>query len=351
MFLVCFSPTSTAFPVAINFAETGMILELKNNKSDGLTFFNCVLSDFSDESEKLLINGGYWTGNSLQFTALAFSSIISLEYNLNYKHFIIAISSFQTIIKGRNAIKNNLICSKKHMKRLQKLIDIQLSSMNTTNETNTGPNSYGMKYIQNMFSEYLKSRMKIQIFIPIFNLRKWKKGENNPLFLIYRGLFCNEFANEVLIENKNEWQIKSDSHWYHMMGDLNCIQSLKVELLLKLCVNVKTFDILQLPITRYVMDDLLTIVSAEEYAIERFFVGNILHAFNDDGCYPKIQNDFQSFDECWMEYNEKFMDVGWNLRVINDVKVGSAGFYIQGLEIVSKECTLDFDEMCQSFFM
>ena len=61
--LLC-SPTSTTtcVPVALRFSGMhGMILELENNKSRNLRFFDCsILSKYSSEEERLFFQGGYF---------------------------------------------------------------------------------------------------------------------------------------------------------------------------------------------------------------------------------------------------------------------------------------------------
>jgi len=84
-----------AFSVAVNFAKSGIILELMSNNYT--RFFDCqILSDYRNEDEKLFLVSTYTS-------PMSFLSIRHIEYKHNYKCFISALSVFQEMLSDEES--------------------------------------------------------------------------------------------------------------------------------------------------------------------------------------------------------------------------------------------------------
>ena len=84
-------------------------------------FYCSVFSENSNESEKLLSQGGYYSGTS--YVALAFKSIRDLQLNLNYEYYVIASACLQQMIKSADALDNRLELNRTHVRCFRRLMD------------------------------------------------------------------------------------------------------------------------------------------------------------------------------------------------------------------------------------
>ena len=145
------SPTSTtvAFTVAINFAKNGMILELENNRSGWLKFFDCsVLSEFSNEDERLFIQGGYDPSfGRLSRTGLSFHSIRLLHLNHNYKTYVSVISRLQRFIE--NAVVEQPFATPKEQQKQKRCFDFILNEKMNNGYNGDGRNEVPV-YVRKM---------------------------------------------------------------------------------------------------------------------------------------------------------------------------------------------------------
>jgi hypothetical protein len=381
-FAVFHSPTSItkSSTVAGNFAKTsGIVLELQNNNSESLSYFDCCMSDFSHESEQLLINGGYQDFTPFcekRFLALSFVSIYNFHLQTNFGTWVSAISAFQIIVTGKNAMNNQLRFKKSAARMLRTLIHNPISSDAETGKVNP------LYYMQHMFDSYTQSLKKIQIFLPSLNLKKdvMDSFVQNPLFLKFRPILCDLFSddnndvngnvnknknsdndnkdnNNIEDEDEDEEETKNiiaintgtDPHKYHEQGFINPIKSMKIGLLLNLCPSVLNIELIYLPLTRYLMQQILDVignrgsneddsnVSNNTSKIARFYICAIWHEMNDVSqyCYPPAQNDFESYEACVSEYKDTFSELEWDMKVVNLHPIGS-NWLTSGVEIVSR---------------
>jgi hypothetical protein len=271
------------------------------------------------------MNGGWcdMTGDTFR-VSLSFRSIRSLEFHHNYETFVTAISAFQIITTGKNAIYNTLKVGRKHVRILSKLIANEVSS-----STIDLSHNYALFYVQQLFHSCLQSMRKLAFFIPAMNqARQLEQGQGmGQGFLKFAPLFFDFYSLAELHANANEWKVcvvcptRSIKNEYHSNGFVNPIKSVKLGIFLDLCPNVKEIEIIALPIKRYFMNQLLNIIidlDHDRVQIQSIFICDVWAIMRDMGNYPWTQSDFSSFAECVREYQMQFQNNNWSMKFKED---------------------------------
>ena len=230
------SPTSTtvAFTVAINFAKDGMVLELENNKSIAMKFFDCsILSDFSNEDERLFIQGGYRCDLSdLSHTALSFHSIRLLHLNHNYRIFVAVISRLQRFIGGAD-VRQPFKTSKDQQNQKQ-CFEFLVSEKMVNDYKGDGRNVVPV-YVRKMVDRVMEKMNEMRIYTARMN--------DSDYYLIFRDTFCDLYpAPEQQMDQKKKEQPICGVKW-----DFIC----------SLMPNLKRIYLYRWPLSRDLMQSIL----------------------------------------------------------------------------------------------
>ena len=198
------SPTSTttALPVALNFGKRGIIIELKNTQSILLPFLDCsVISDFSNEEERLFFQGGYQSG-FLSNTYLSFNSIRVIHSNHSYKVYVQSITFLLKVFNERlNHSRRHSEwvfdgLQKRHIRCLTALAaDALQEKQNEDNDEDDGDdekeNANGISvvippYIRNLFRSVREQITCISMYLEDMS------DDSSYRLKLFRGLFCDE---------------------------------------------------------------------------------------------------------------------------------------------------------------
>ena len=238
------SPTSTtvALSVAINFAKNGMILELENNDSYHMRFFDCsVLSDFSNEDERLFIQGGFHHSQSiLSYTGLSFGSIRLLSLRQNLKLYVSVISRLQRFISGVDVRKPfaNPKEQKLHKRCFQFLFN---EKMNNDYQGDAGNQNIVPEYVQQIFDRLCSrtAATKKEMIIYVHEMVA------PSLYLIFRETFCDVYSEAELALNR-EHRIQS-------------VCGVKFDAIASLMPNLSAITLHTFPLSRQLMDSILAL--------------------------------------------------------------------------------------------
>ncbi len=344
MFAQFCSPTSTtdSLEVAVNFAQTGIVLELARTTSFYLKYFSCLMSDFEAESEHLFIQGGYWSSASgFSDTALPFHSIRSLEFGLNYKPVVQAISCFQQLFKPGWNVQNRIELTKKHISLLQ-----QLFSNWTTRKTESEVHR-NLWRVQQQFNEWCSTVHEVGVDAKDLNFQEHGIRKKVYGYEQFRRLLCKCYSKQELAANEQQWALTEDSV-YDSVGFVNPIFSLEFDLLLDLFPSLTRIEVYRVPLTRALFSDILETVCRQrsEHRIEEV---HILHFKKETGYgrevdrnYYSSQNDFGSCSECCTryqtqfgsDYQTQFEAEGWSMQVTEESCQAMFNYQVYRLRIV-----------------
>ncbi len=332
MFAQFCSPTSTtdSLEVAVNFALTGIVLELARINSNCLKYFSCLMSDFQAESEQLFIQGGHNSSYSgFSNTALPFHSIRSLEFGLNYKPVVQAISCFQQLFKPAEYVRNRIELTEKHTSILQ-----QLFSNWTTRKTESEVHR-NLWRVQQQFNEWCSTVHEVGVDAKDLNFQEHENEEDGNKVYGYeqfRRLLCKCYSKQELAANQQQWALtanrcgKCDSFYiYDSVGFVNPIFSLEFDLLLDLFPSLTRIEVYRVPLTRALFSDILETVCRqrsahriEEVHILHFKEYDFLNYYSSLLNYYSSQNDFGSCSECCTRYQTQFEAEGWSMQVTEE---------------------------------
>lgn len=318
------APTSCtrSFMVAVNFAKSGIIIELKNDLNANTFYFDCsIVSDFSNEDERLILGG---------HTFIPFISIHNIASNLDFQLFIRTITCLQFMLNGKYS---NIRVTKDMRKVLSKMVRFQLlneRSKKVEHERESESESaehtkLGNKlpqFIQVLFAGVVKNLKQAIFSVKYLNSNNNKSScvSNDEVeyhFVVFRSQFCEFYSKPELSVLKKSMKRRLT---------VNKIRNFKWELISELFPNLEKIEIHYLPLTKFIIEGFIQQFIQPH---QRNKNGNNNNK-SDKNIETKVttivikyhqflyrqQSDFRSYQECQQACEGRFSQFkDWSVKV------------------------------------